>query len=167
MIDATPVMIDADSLASRALIPIPLHLWARLPNSTYATLFLGYSMTSVRYGTNWSKKQQEDKVLTFLSIFSGRFVIFTLPCIKVPMLPQLHSLPRVISIPFWTIRLHIHCVTSPVIAQTRPPMLFLLLFNPVIHSMPRLTTLTLTISPFQVKSRMGESSQDPLRHLIR
>ena len=77
-------------------------------------------MTSVCSGTNWSKKKGTKGIAPFLSRFSVRSAFSTFLYIKAPMLPRLRSpLQPPITTSFgYSCHRHIHCATSPAIAQT-------------------------------------------------
>jgi hypothetical protein len=149
--------------------------WRHLPNSTYAKLFLDCSMTFVRSGTKFLKKQRTKGHSALLSIFSMKFAIFTSPYIKLPKLPRPRSpLPPTILTTSCSTHRRIHFATSLVIAQTRPPALLLLIplftlfpSNLVIHPMPHLTSSLLAVAPFYVWQRKQTSSQDRLGRLTR
>jgi hypothetical protein len=108
---------------------------------------------------NWSKKQGIKSHSALLAVFFMKFAIFTLFCVKAPILPRAlrFPLPSIVSTIFWLRHCHIRRSISPAISQTRP-LKFLLKFlfppNLMIYPMPHLITLPLAVAPFHAKSNI-------------
>src|SRR5216683_1408195 len=99
--------------------PLPIPLCEDLPNSTYVTLFLNCSTTSVPCGIKLSKKPGAATQIPGLYGSSNGFGIITSLYTEAPMPLRLCS-PKtlVLSTTFSSNHRRIHCATSLAIAQT-------------------------------------------------